>query len=214
MFWDLLLVRLLDESDADGVWWAALVEFHMLYDLVVRRLEHVLGESVMTAIRIVGVRHAFDLAQLAHRLSVRIPPDGHRRRVVREFTLLLDRLGLIVWNIIKRVHVEIAVVVHKLICHSVYRLNQIQSLVFGEWVSLRSVPLLVSCLMVLGGLVWWRQLIVVTLFLMIVRFIFIISRSWLVLEYSIAIVCIIVICIRIRSFAASVEIVSMSSLIQ
>ena len=120
----------------------------MLHDLLVCRLEHVLGESVMTAIRIIGVRHAFDLAQLAHRLSIRIPPDGHRRRVVREISLLRHRLGLIVWNIIKRVHVEIAILVHKLICHSVYRLNEVQSLVFGEWVSLQSV-----LMVLLGGLV-------------------------------------------------------------
>lgn len=121
----MLLISLLHESDANGVRGAALVEFYVLDDLLVRCLEHVLGESMMTPIRIIRVWHAFDLAQLAHRLRVRIPSHCHRRRVVCHFSVLLDRLGLIVWNIIKCRHIKLTVIMHKLISHPVYRLNEI-----------------------------------------------------------------------------------------
>ena len=135
----MLLISLLHESDANGVRRAALVEFYVLDDLLVCCLEHVLGESVMASIRIIRVGHAFDLAQLAHRLSVRVPPECHRGRVVPHVSLLLDRLGLIVRHIIKRSHVKVAVLIHELIGHPVYRLNQIQRLVFGERVSLQAI---------------------------------------------------------------------------
>lgn len=134
---ELLLISLLHESDAHGVWRAALVEFYVLNDLLVCCLEHVLGESVMAPVRIIRVWHALDLAQLAHRLGVRVPSDCHRRRVLRHFSVLLDRL--IVRDIVKGSHVELPVIIHKLICHPVYRLNQIQGLVFGQRVSLQSV---------------------------------------------------------------------------
>ena len=202
VLWDLLLISLLHESDANGVWWAALVEFYVLDNLLVRCLEHVLGESVMTSIRIIRVWHAFDLAQLAHRLSVRIPSECHRRGVVRQFSVLLERLGLIVGNIIKCRHIKITVIIHKLICHSVYRLNQIQGLVFGEWVSLQST-------LVMLWRSWWHLILI----LLIIKFIFIFPCSWLMLEYSSTIVGIIVVSIGICSFATSVEIVSMSRLI-
>ena len=201
----MLLISLLHESDANGVWGAALVEFYVLDDLLVCCLEHVLGESVMTPVRIIGVRHAFDLAQLADRLGVRIPSDCHRRRVVRHLGVLLERLGLIVRNIVKRSHVELAVIMHKLICHPVYRLNQIQGLIFGQRVSLQSILVVLTRIL--------RHLIAVVLVPMTILIIFL-PCSWLMVEYSLTIVGIIVVGVRVCSFATSVQIVGMSRLIQ
>lgn len=114
----------------------------MLDDLLIRRLEHMLREPVVTSIWIIRVRHTLDLAQLAHRLSIRIPPHTHLRRSVLNFWLQLlfvHRVMLVMWDVVECGHIKFSIIIHQLICHSIYRLNQIYGLVFGERVCLQSI---------------------------------------------------------------------------